>query len=78
MQIGAMAAPGIYRNHEMEEYLTAGRLWQGIPGIEMTKNGRIFACWYSGGMTEEPGNVIILEKSDDGGESEGQCQYDGE
>lgn len=69
MQIGAMAAPGIYRNHEMEEYLTAGRLWQGIPGIEMTKNGRIFACWYSGGMTEEPGNVIILEKSDDGGES---------
>lgn len=67
MNKGAMTPATIYINHGQEEYLSAGRKWQGIPGIERTKNGRLYACWYSGGKGEEPGNVIIIEKSDDDG-----------
>ncbi|MCQ2446022.1 MAG: glycoside hydrolase [Clostridia bacterium] len=66
MNKGSMTPAGVYINPGWKEYLSENRLWQGIPGIERTKNGRSFACWYSGGKTEEPGNVIILEKSDDG------------
>ena len=66
MNQGSMTPATIYAGHNMTEYLTAGRHWQGIPGIERTAKGRIYACWYSGGKTEEPGNVIVVEKSDDG------------
>ena len=45
------------------------RKWQGIPSIERTAKGRIFACWYSGGVTEQMGNYSLLVYSDDGGES---------
>ena len=67
MNKGAMTAATVYRNNDREEFLSAGRKWQGIPGIERTKGGRLYACWYSGGKTEQPGNVIIIEKSDDDG-----------
>lgn len=43
------------------------RKWQGIPSIERTAKGRIFACWYSGGITEQMGNYSLLVYSDDGG-----------
>ena len=42
------------------------RLWQGIPSIEVTKGGRMFLTYYSGGTKEEIGNFCILAKSDDG------------
>jgi AraC-like DNA-binding protein len=42
------------------------RLWQGIPSIEVTKGGRIFLTYYSGGIKEEIGNYCILSASDDG------------
>ena len=42
------------------------RLWQGIPSIEVTKGGRIFLTYYSGGTKEEIGNYCILSRSDDG------------
>lgn len=51
---------------ELKKYTTEHRIWQGIPGIEVTKNGRIFACFYSGGIKETFGNFVILVKSDDG------------
>ncbi len=69
MNIGSMTPAAIYPRHRMSEYLTAGRLWQGIPALERTKAGRLFAAWYSGGKTEEPGNVVVLEMSDDDGAS---------
>jgi len=53
----------------LEKYTTGWRLWQGMPGIEVTKNGRIFACLYSGGVGEGKGNVALVLKSDDGGET---------
>lgn len=66
MESGAMKPAKIYINSGFTEYLTANRLWQGIPGIEKTENGRFFMSLYSGGKTEEPGNVIVVEMSDDG------------
>jgi len=45
------------------------RLWQGIPGIEKTKQGRIFVSWFSGGPKEpSPDNTVYLCFSDDRGE----------
>lgn len=51
---------------KLREYYSDRRLWQGIPGIEVTKNGRIFSAFYSGGCDEEVGNYVVLLKSDDG------------
>ena len=50
----------------LKQYETSKRLWQGIPSIEVTKNGRIFLTFYSGGTKEEIGNYVLLVKSDDG------------
>lgn len=50
----------------MQRFSIDKRLWQGIPSIEATKNGRIFLTYYSGGTKEEIGNYVILSKSDDG------------
>lgn len=50
----------------LEKYCTKNRIWQGIPGIEVTKNGRIFSVFYTGGSDEELGNYIVLLKSNDG------------
>lgn len=51
------------------KYADYRRVWQGIPTIERTRGGRILACWYSGGKTEEPGNFLVAVKSEDGGRS---------
>ena len=53
----------------LEKYTTGWRLWQGIPGIEVTKKGRIFASFYSGGTGEGRGNAALVIMSDDGGET---------
>lgn len=49
------------------EYATQTRIWQGIPGIEITPQGRLFAAWYSGGTNEGPENYVILASSEDDG-----------
>jgi hypothetical protein len=51
----------------LRKYQKEYRLWQGIPGIERTRNGRLFATFYSGGQIEEPGNYVLLKMSDDDG-----------
>ena len=51
----------------LKQHDSSARKWQGIPSIERTAKGRIFACWYSGGMTEPMGNYSLLVYSDDGG-----------
>jgi len=51
----------------LHKYTTENRLWQGIPSIEVTKKGRIFACFYSGNIGEKFGNFSMVVKSDDGG-----------
>lgn len=48
-------------------YASRARLWQGIPGIERTAGGRLYATWYSGGKEEGPENYVLLVRSDDDG-----------
>ncbi len=51
----------------LTRYRAENRNWQGIPSIEVTANGRLFAAFYSGGVTEQKGNyVVLLESRDDG------------
>jgi predicted neuraminidase len=48
----------------------AERTWQGIPGIERTAKGRVFASWFTGGPKEpSPDNTVVLSRSDDGGKT---------
>jgi len=47
------------------EYTAVARLWQGIPGIERTTGGRLYAVWYSGGDGEGPENYVVVIASDD-------------
>ena len=48
----------------LEQFNSNHRVWQGIPGIVKTKNGRTFISFYSGGTYETYGNYAILLKSD--------------
>lgn len=50
----------------LNNYTKTKNLWVGIPSIEITKKGRTFLTFYSGGTKEEIGNYVILIKSDDG------------
>lgn len=51
----------------LQAYASPHRKWQGIPSIAVTAAGRLFACFYSGGKTEEPGNFSVLVTSTDVG-----------
>lgn len=54
---------------KLYEYREEKRIWQGIPSVECTSGGRIFAVFYSGGVTEQLGNYCLLHRSDDGGDT---------
>lgn len=43
------------------------RPFQGIPGIEVTAQGRLWATWYAGGTDEGARNYVLLVTSDDDG-----------
>jgi hypothetical protein len=43
------------------------RTHQGIPSMERTANGRLFAVWYAGGTTECRDNYVMMVVSDDDG-----------
>lgn len=47
-------------------YSDESRVFQGIPGIEITKGGRSFIIFYTGTETEGNGNFLLLYKSGDG------------
>ena len=64
---GAMSPATLYMHTERVQYLSAGRIWQGIPGLECTKGGQLYAAWYSGGIGEQSGNFIVVERSADKG-----------
>jgi predicted neuraminidase len=54
------------------DYGDATRLFQGIPGIERSGGGRLWATWYAGGAdepSEGPGNYVVLTTSGDDGKS---------
>ncbi len=51
------------------EYADSTRLFQGVAGIERAANGRLWATWYGGGVTEDLHNYILLDTSGDDGRS---------
>lgn len=63
-------APPFINTNPGPEYGDDTRLFQGIPGIERSKGGRLWATWYAGGPnepTEGPGNYVLLVTSGDDG-----------
>ena len=60
-----------YINFEPDDsYGEEMRRWQGCPSVAVTKKGRLFASWFSGGAFEPCiDNYNILVMSDDRGES---------
>lgn len=51
------------------QYADDKRIFQGIPGIERSPAGRLWAAWYSGGKNEGVDNYVLLASSDDQGKS---------
>ena len=51
------------------DYADSARKFQGIPGIERARNGRLWATWYGGGITEDQHNYVLLYTSGDDGRS---------
>ena len=49
------------------EFQTVNRRFQGIPSIERTQRGRLFACFYGGELEEKAGNYAVGAISDDDG-----------
>lgn len=47
----------------------ASRRFQGIPALEVTSSGRLWASWYGGGGGEGPENYVLLSSSADGGQT---------
>lgn len=57
----------ITEKEKLKRFYSENRLWQGIPGIAITKGGIIYSVYYGGGIKEEYGNCVMLVKSTDGG-----------
>lgn len=51
------------------KHMTDSRQFQGIPGIEITQQGRLWATWYSGGDGEGKDNFVVLVTSINQGKS---------
>ncbi len=65
----ALNPPEIIFNPKSEKFKDENRKWQGIPSIEITKNGTLWAVFYSGGTRESDENYVLVVRSDDKGES---------
>ena len=51
------------------EYAASTRMYQGVPGLERTAKGRLWAVWTGGGTGEGPLNYVILVTSGDDGKT---------
>ncbi len=49
------------------EYADSVRMFQGIPSLERSPGGRLWATWYGGGVTEDLHNYIMVVTSGDDG-----------
>lgn len=66
----ALTVPWASAQSALDATAPAQRQWQGIPGLERTAKGRVFASWFSGGAKEPANeNEVYLCQSDDGGKS---------
>lgn len=53
------------------KYDAEARKYQGIPTIERTANGRLWAAWYAGPIWEDKYTYVVVSTSDDDGETWG-------
>lgn len=51
------------------EYADDQRCFQGIPSMTAAPNGRLWATWYTGGVTEGDENIVLVVTSDDAGKT---------
>ncbi len=66
----ALLAPQLRTENIPGKYLAYYRSWQGIPSIERTANGRLWATWYAGPTGEGyEGNFVVLYTSGDDGKT---------
>jgi hypothetical protein len=63
----ALEPPEILKYPTNAEYQDGNRLWQGCPSITRASNGRLWAAWNSGGITESEWNWQVLYTSNDDG-----------
>ncbi|MDO4575009.1 MAG: sialidase family protein [Planctomycetia bacterium] len=52
-----------------EKYADEFRKFQGIPSLAVTSNEDIWVTWYTGGVTEDKDNYVVLIRSRDGGKT---------
>lgn len=52
-----------------EEYKDEFRKFQGIPSLAVTDNENVWACWYTGGVTEDDDNYVVVVHSSDRGKT---------
>lgn len=68
-ETSAAATPAVPNFNAGPECADSARRFQGIPGIERAANGRLWATWYGGGVTEDKDNYVLLYTSGDDGQS---------
>lgn len=51
------------------EYGDEFRKFQGIPSLAVTSNEEIWVTWYTGGVTEDQDNYVVIIRSRDGGKT---------
>ena len=66
---GPLTPPALLVRPRAARYREEYRPWQGIPSIERTARGRMFAAWYTGTETEQGGNFVVVTTSEDEGET---------
>ncbi len=69
METNLAAIPAVPNFSPSPEYADSARLFQGVAGIERAGNGRLWATWYGGGLTEDAHNYILLSTSGDDGKT---------
>lgn len=66
----SLQAPKIFLNPAEAQYSSTHVMFQGIPGIERTRQGRLWACYFSGSTGEGgPNNYAMLKTSADDGQT---------
>jgi len=71
-EIEFVKSPAKIYSQPGEEYAFSSRTYQGIPGIEVTAAGRLWATWVAdntGDYTEGPRNYSVFATSTDGGKT---------
>ncbi len=61
--------PPVIETSPSARHAGSKRVFQGIPSIERTADGRLWAAWFARGRTGSPDSYVVLVTSDDGGES---------